>query len=464
MRSLKIVPALAATAALLALAPAGASAAKHPGRKAHSHALRIHAGSCRVKINTAPRFIAAGESSVVFGALRCPSAISVAGQTVTILQRSAGSSALSTAGTATTDPTGHYQLGTPALLMNSFFSAAALGSQSGQRPVKVAPKVSVGGPADGSQLFTGGGPFIRSHDRRLGLSNRVTFTGTVSPADAGAGVALQREGSVGFEEWSRIAPLGQVGPDGTYSITHTFGTPGDANIRVVVRPSKVNSAAASETLSYEISQAQNPALTIQSSADPISYGAPVTISGVISAGAGTPVTLLARTRQQSTFAAVASAISTTGGAYAFPVQTPLKNTFYEVTGVGKTSARLFEGVKYGLTAGASSNSVQAGQPLSITGTVSPGHVGQPVYLQAQYPSGIGFHVVEVTAVTAASTYTIIHTPFFPGAKKLRIKVPGNPENQGVASALFGVEVMSAPPAALTPELPNNSSQPSEGHL
>ena len=211
MRSLKIVPALAATAALLALAPVGASAAKHPGRKVHSHPLRIHAGSCRVSINAAPRFIAAGESSVVFGALRCPSAISVAGQTVTIFQRSAGSSALSTAGTTPTDATGHYQLSTPALLTNSFFYATVLGAQSGQRAVKVAPKVSVAGPADGSQLFTGGGPFIGSHARRLGLSNKVTFTGTVSPADAGALIALQRENSVGFEEWHRIGPLGQVG-------------------------------------------------------------------------------------------------------------------------------------------------------------------------------------------------------------------------------------------------------------
>ena len=167
---------------------------------------------------------------------------------------------------------------------------------------------------------------------------------------------------------------------------------------------------------------------------------------------------------QRAFVTVATATSTTGGAYTFPAQTPLQNTYYEVTGAGKTSAQLFEGVKYGLTAAASSNTVQAGQPLTFTGTVSPGHVGHAVYLQAQYPSGIGFHVVEVATVTAASTYTITHTQFGPGAKKFRIKVPGDPENQGVASALFAVEVTPAPPAALTPELPNNSSQPSEGHL
>src|SRR4029077_20781432 len=124
--------------------------------------------------------------------------------------------------------------------------------------------------------------------RRFGLRNKVTFTGTVSAADAGAIVVLQRENAVGNEEGRRIG-LGQVGQGGTYAITHTFAVPGDVNIRVVVRPRKLNSRGASESLSYEISQAQNPALTIHSSADPISYGQPLTISGTIAAAANTPL-------------------------------------------------------------------------------------------------------------------------------------------------------------------------------
>jgi hypothetical protein len=463
MRSIKLVPVLAAMAMLFALAPAGASAAKHPGLKRHKHALRIHAGSCRLNLNAAPRFIEAGESAVVFGTLLCPAGTSAANQAVTILQRSAGTPGVSTAGTATTDATGHYQLTTPALQTNSFFYATALGAQSGKRPVKVSPKVSLSGPADGSQLFTGAGPFIHSHALRFGLRNKVTFTGTVSPADAGAIVVLQRQNAIGGEEWRRIG-LGQVGQGGTYAITHTFAVPGDANIRVVVRPRKLNSRGASESLSYEISQAQNPALTINSSADPISYGQPVTISGTIAAGAGTPLTLLARPRLQSKFSPVASTVSTTGGAYTFGVQTPLQSTFYQVTGAGKASARLFEGVKYGLTAAASASTVQAGQPLTFSGTVTPAHAGHAVYLQAQNASGIGFHVVEVGTVSAGSTYSITHTPFNTGAKKYRVKVPGDPENQGVASPLFGVEVTPAPASALIPEAPGNSTPPSEGHV
>ena len=65
---------------------------------------------------------------------------------------------------------------------------------------------------------------------------------------------------------------------------------------------------------------------------------------------------------------------------------------------------------------------------------------------------------------AGSTYSIAYTPFVAGAKKFRIKVPGDPENQGVASSTFEVTVTPAPAAALKPEAPGNSSLPREGQL
>ncbi len=460
MRISKLAPIAAAAAALLALAPAGASARRgthrHPGRRNTSQL-----GNCKVKINVAPPVIQAGESALVFGTLLCPGGTSAAGQTVTVFQSSAGTPGVSTAGTTATDAGGNFQLTSPALLTNSAFHATAGGAQSASKNVKVSSKVSLSGPPDGAQLFTAAGPFLHSGHRRA--RNTVTFTGTVSPADAGATVVLQRENATGNEEWHRIG-LGQVGPGGVYSISHTFAAAGDANIRVVVRALRLNTRGASEALSYEISQAQNPALTIQSSADPISYGQPVKISGTTASGAGTTLTLMARTRLQSSFAPVASTVSTGAGAYTFPVQSPLKSTFYRVTGAGKTSAQLFEGVKYGLTAEAPSAAVQAGQPLKFSGTVTPGHAGHPVYLQAQNASGVGFHVVEVGTVTGASTYSIVHAPFNAGLRKFRIKVPGDPENQGVASLLFDVNVTTAPSAALTPEAPGNTSLPSEGQV
>jgi hypothetical protein len=463
MRSTKLTWALAAIAATAGLAPAAASArhllAGHAGRHAAG------TGGCRIRIDVAPRFIQTGEPTAVFGQLSCPANVASplpAAQSVTIFANSAAGPPSGAIGTTTTDEHGNFAFTTPALQSNSQLYAIVDGVHSAHRPVKVSPKVTLTGPPDGSQLFTGGGPFVRSHLRRLGLSNKVVFSGAVSPALAGAVVALQRENSVGVEEWRGIA-WSTVGQGGTYSIVHTFAVPGDANIRVVVHARKRNAPGASEPLSYEISQAQNPALTIESSADPISFGQPVTIGGKIESATPTALTLFARTRLQHDFVPVATTTSGAGGAYSFPVQTPTQSTFYKVTGGGKTSARLFEGVRYGVMASASAASVAAGQPVTFAGTVTPAHEGHPVYLQALSGSGVGYHTVEVATVGPGGTFAIAHSFYTAGTRKLRVKVPGDPENQGAATAAAALEVTPAPAAALTPEAPGNSTLPSEGH-
>ncbi|HWG08644.1 MAG TPA: hypothetical protein VN672_06515 [Solirubrobacteraceae bacterium] len=446
------------TAAVL---PATAPAQRHaPGQ---FQRLAAGLGGCRLNLNAAPRFIQSGETTVVFGQLRCPAAVAVGRQTVTIFAAPTSGGAAAIVGTAATDPAGYYQFTTSALSANTQFYSVVSGVHSGRRGVKVSPRVTLAGPTDGSQLFTGGGPLFRSHARRLGLTNKVVFSGSVSPQDVGAVVALQRENSTGNEEWRRI-DWSRVGQGGTFSITHVFSVPGDANIRVIVRAGKANAPGASEALSYEISQAQNPALTIASSADPITYGQPVTISGKVAAPAGTPLTLLARPRSQRGFTAIATTASAGDGSYSFPTQTPTRSTFYEVQGAGRTSARLFEGVRYGLTAAASAASVQAGAPVTVSGTVTPGHAGHPVYLQVQNGTGVGFHTAAVGTVAGDSTYSISHAFYAASTRKLRVKVPGDPENQGVASALMVLEVKPAPASALAPEPPGNSTQPSEGHF
>jgi hypothetical protein len=457
MRLNKLTWAVAAVAMPATLIPATASA-----RRAGRHATPL--GGCRIGATVAPRFVEAGEATVVFGQLTCTTT-PVAGQTVTVFANPAGSGTPPAAlGTTRTDEHGNYAFTTPALQSNSQLYAGADGAQSARGAVKVSPKVTLAGPADGSQLFTGGGPFVRAHLRRHGLSNKVVFAGSVSPEDAGATVVLQREGSTGAEDWHRIGRASRVGQGGTYSISHTFAVPGDANIRVVVRSRRVNAPGASEPLSYEISQAQNPDLTIESSADPISYGQPVTIGGKLTATAPTTVTLLARRRLQHDFTPVTSTRSAADGTYSFAGQTPEQSTFYTVAAAGKASSRLFEGVRYGLTASASANSVAAGTPVTLSGTVTPGHEGHPVYLQTQNGAGVGFHTVEVGKVAADGTYAIAHTFFTVGPRKLRIRVPGDPENQGAASPSVALEVTPAPAAAFTPELPSNSTPPSEGHV
>jgi hypothetical protein len=462
MRSIKLAPALAATATLLALAPAGASAAGAAAAKHHPKAngpgkaqpgVTHHGGSCRINIAVAPRAITSGESVTVSGRLACPSG--AAGQPVTVWEQTSGKSSFSVAGSTTTEVDGSYKLPPMSLIHNTLFYARSGGVISATRTARVAAQVTLtSAPADGAELFTGSGS-VHSH-----ASAKVTFSGQVSPADKGSVVALQREASTATEEWKRIGGS-TVNGEGKFTITHTFVVPGAASIRVVVRPGHRNVAGASETRSYEISQAQNPALTIETTADPVIFGQPVTISGTVAGPPTQPVTLMAEARGGS-FAAVASG-TTKGGHYAFP-ETPLVNTFYKVTSGSTSSSQLYEGVKYALTAGVTpSLTVQAGQPLLFSGTVAPGHNGHPIYLERQNPSGIGFHVVQKGAVEG-STYKITHAFFSAAATPfvVRIKIPGDEENQQASSELFKVQVTPAAASALTPEAPGNSRLPGEG--
>ena len=442
MRSIKLTSVLVCAAMALALAPVSASARKHPGPN----------GRCNVNINLAPRVISAGDSVVVFGRLRChghPAPSLIAGATVQLLEHSFGTPGFGVVQTTSTDARGFYEFTVSQVSTNSVFFVRSRGAASGRRAVRVADQVTLSGPPEGTQLLTG-------------AANKVTFTGTVTPADVGARVVLQRQNAAtGGDDWHRI-DRGQVTAGGVFSITHTFLVPGDANIRVLVRSQGRNIPSPSNVLSYEISQAQNPALTIQASADPIPYGKSVTISGVLLRGARVPVTLLARTARQRGFAPVAEVSTDAGGNYTFAAQSPIDSTFYKVKAAGKSSAVLYEGVKDVLTAQVSATTVQAGQSLTFSGTVAPDHTGHVIYLERQNATGGDFHVVQVARVKVGSAYSIVHTVYEPGAKVFRVKIPGGPENEGAASTPFTITVTPAPAPALLPEAPANSTLPSEG--
>ncbi len=440
MRFRNLAAVAAVGTSLLMLGVPAASARKHPSPN----------GLCNLNINVAPRLIEAGESALVFGRLRCggraPSA--VAGRTVRLMQRAAGEREFHLVQTTTTDAHGFYELTRAGIEYNSAFFVISHGASSGRRSVKVLAHVTLIGPPDGSQLLTG-------------AANKVTFSGSVSPHDVGARVVLQRQNADTGDEWHRI-DRGRVGPGGTYSITHTFVVPGDANIRVLVRSQRRNVASPSDVLSYEISQAQNPQLTISASADPISFGQQVTISGTLAGEPATAVTLLAHTARQPGFVAVSEAKTDAGGKFTFPAQAPVASTFYRVRGAGRSSAVLYEGVRDLLTAQVSASSIAAGQSLTFSGAVAPDHTGHVIYLERQDRVGGEFHVVQVGFVGPGSAYSIVHQVYDPGNKVFRVKIPGGPENVGAASAPFTIQVTPAPAAALRAETPANSTLPAEG--
>jgi hypothetical protein len=458
MRSIKLTTVVAAASTLLALAPAAASAShRHANRPA-----RRFSGPCRVSLNVAPRLVYAGGEVTASGRLSCPSATPLEGQTVTLYEGSVVTSGYSVAGTATTENTGAYKIETTTpLTANSRFYAVADGAQSQYRSVKVAAQVELKGPSENVQLQAG---------LRTGRRNRVTFTGTVTPADIGALVVLQRQDALTGNEWHRIGSgVVSAGPNpsvGTFSITHRFLVPGDADIRVLLRSPYRNAPTPSNFLTYEISQAQNAALTIGSSADPITYGQTVTISGTAAGAPNTLVTLLGRTVHQGGFGPVAEVKTNEKGDYEFPAQSPVDNTFYEVKGNGRTSAVLYEAVRNVITAAVLPGlSVEVGQKLTFSGTVSPDRTEHTIYLERENASGTAFRVEQVSTIQTGSVYSIEHTVYEAGTSVFRIRIPGDPQNGGGVSQTFTIQVAPASSAsALTPEAPGNSTLPPEGQV
>lgn len=429
MRSKTLTGAVAATAALAALAPAGAAA---------RHALvPLKSGVCRIGLAVEPHVINSGEQVQLYGQANCPGGVT--GQTITIYSRTAGSPTQKVAGTAMTGTGGFYNLVIPAgeITFDTTYTARdlTLGGKSGAVKVRVQPNVTFEGP--------------KTPTLKTGRANAVMFTGQVTPNIGATGdqVLLQRSDALTGETWHTIG-AGTVGANGLYSIIHTFVFPGDANLRTIVRPfGKFTVRGVSSPLTYGISQTQNPALLIESTTDPITVGGSTMIKGtVLNAADKTPVTLLSRNFHSSW--TVVSTGTTTGSAYSFTVS-PTKSAQYRVTSGKTSSASLFEGVRYGLTAGVSGTTVEAGQTLTFSGTVTGASVGKAVYLERKNTFGDGWHVVDVGAVAGDGTsYSIMHAMFGFGKETFRVKVPGDPGNQGVASSPFTIEVTAGQPTAL----------------
>jgi hypothetical protein len=437
MRSTKLSSAFAAAAALLAIAPAGAVAApKLPQQKG-----QVSLAGCRLSESADPHVVNSGDSVLVTGALTCPGGAAVSGQTVTVYERIAGvPGGFKIVGTAPTTGDGSYVFTPPPVITDSTFYTRAAGARSVNRTVRVAPQVTLATSPllpEGSQLLTG-----RAHG--------VTFTGSVNPIDTGAEVVLERESGGSSEEWFIIHAHVFVKANGTFTFVHRFGMPGDANLRVILRPhGKFDARGASNVLTYEISQTQNPNLTLEPSADPISYGQPLTLKGVVKSGAGQKVALMAHTFG-TTLAKIGETTSGTGGAYEFKIPSMTQSTHFHTTSGTVSSAVVFEGVKWVITSASASaiSKVTSGQEVTFSGLVSPGRVGHFVYLERRNSFGSGtYHVVDLGTITAGTpttgTFAIKYPVIGSGKQEYRIQILGDPINQGSSSAPFVLEVTPA---------------------
>jgi hypothetical protein len=314
------------------------------------------ASGCSITALASAAQVTAGESVTLSGKLSCPAGVSVEGQEVTISQREASAesgasaSSLTPAGTATTAADGSYEFHTASLGTRSTF---VLRVPSTRQPARIVVRVGAavtlaGSSASGSAVAMGAG-------RSAGGPTRMSFSGVVAPASAGVGVGLRVR--YAGEEWRTVA-IARTDAEGHYSFSHRFRFAGDVEVLTVSHPHG-EQRTESTPLSYTIVQAQNPALTIQSSTaapapqpptlasptlatTPPAGGAPTTISGLASAGANQTVTLLART-SAGRLAPVATVTADANGAYSFTVE-PTQTTIYEVSCGKQRSTQVRVGV------------------------------------------------------------------------------------------------------------------------
>jgi len=409
------------------------------------HARRLAVGGhCQLSLVAGSPLLTSGEPATLSGTLVCGDAASEAGVPVTIFQRTrepGGASALSEVGTATTAADGTFQFTSAALAANSVFVVRAALAHQARAAVKVGPLVTIGGPPAGATLFTRG---------NAGGHNRLTFTGTVTPHQEGATVALQREYVTSREQWHTVK-IGHVDAQGLYSLTHTFRMPGPVNVRVVVHPLGFSRTTASEVLSYTVAQTQNPRLTIETSADPVTAGTAITISGIAAGAPGTSVALLARTPGQP-YTVLAHVAANAGGAYSFTV-TPTQSTFYMAATAATVSSQLEEGLRYPLELAPPPSSVASGTPLTLTGTAIPAPEGELVVLEQQYPFGIGFHPVAEGALGIGSAFSLTATLNGVGVRVMRVRLHADAQSIGSTSAPFTVLLTPKTAAPIEPAPP-----------
>ncbi len=379
-----------------------------------------------------PAAFSAGQAPVLKGQLTCPEASEAASQSVAIFEHSAGTPGYAEVAPATTAPDGSFSATPPPVDTNALFYARFGRSRSQRVSMRVSPLVTLAGPAHGAVL-----PMSARSAR-----SPIRFTGTVSPADTGAPVTLQRERPVGSGQWRRVA-VGRVAADGSFAFLHRFRTAGPVVLRAFVHGFGHRLAAVSETLSYEVSQAQNPALTIAAEPGTVAFGQSVTITGRLAGPAGHAVTLSAR-EAGGAYAPVSTATTGEGGSYTFTV-TPSGTTTYRVSADGVRSMPVRVSVTFALTATPSATTLTEGEGFTITGTVAPASPGARVYLKRTARSGVGYETLGYGILGADSSYTI-DVPAAPaGTATYRVQVPGGGAvMQGTSSAPI---VVTTAPAA-----------------
>lgn len=423
MRPRFAVPASLLATFAFAAVPAVGLAQKHVHHPPH------HNRGVTIGVTTNP--IVQGDSIEVYGQLRGPDN---GGRQVNLYEHLVGSHrGYVRFAHTTTQPDGLYSFTLEPATNRSYFATAAGHDHSRTVYERVHARVTIGAP---STALT---------------KQRVVIAGHVAPNHPRGRVVLQQQIGAAGNDYRAIASE-RLGADSNYRFVRRFAIAGDRTLRVVFPGDRRNLAGVSDNVSIAVSQAQNPAFTLNASADPITVGQSDTLSGILAASAAATnanvaVTLYQRNVAGGPFTVAQNGTTDASGSYSFTVQ-PAENTVYEVrTTSGVHTRQLFLGVHDSVTIAPSSTAATVGGSVTFTGTVAPSKVGHLVELQRQGPEG-DYHTVASRVLDSGSSYSFARTFGAPGMKTYRVRETGGPSNEGGVSPSVTITVSQPPLSSL----------------
>jgi len=184
------------------------------------------------------------------------------------------------------------------------------------------------------------------------------------------------------------------------------------------------------------------ALSIASSPDPSTTGRKVVISGGLTSNpvSGAQVVLWRELAGQSSFHQLAQTTTDSAGQYNFTMKRGSVNADqrWYVTANGLTSPTLQQDVNALVGLAAPSRTVTAGQPVALTGHVTPSHAGQVVLIE-QARGGF-WAVIARPRLGHSSGFTLSHKFSHAGAAKLRAVLPADARNNRSNSPTLTITV------------------------
>lgn len=185
-----------------------------------------------------------------------------------------------------------------------------------------------------------------------------------------------------------------------------------------------------------------PPITIAVKPDPVTAGAPVTLTGTVTGGNGVTATLWQRPAGATTFSQASTTTTSSSGAYQFtrPPGTVMSDTEFYVTSGTSQSVTVDELVTAQVRVVAPAGGAVVGRPVRIAGAVSPAQPGaQVLVLQRR---GRDWNVVGAGRLSGASAFLIRHRFRHVGRLRLEVELPANARYAQSFSPAFAVTVRS----------------------